>query len=278
MPARDISTPRTGAGLFAAGLLAMALAGSGAHAQEHGPGDPLEPLNRMSHRTGLVLDKAVIGPLARGYVRVTPKFVRTGVSNFLDNLTYPSVILNDFLQGKVEQGFEDTMRFVVNTTFGLFGVLDVASGMGLERHDEDLGQTLAAWGVGEVAYLELPGLGPSSVRDVGEYPLAWQTSLIALADVSGLTIPVAILGLVNARADAEQAIALRNRTALDTYVFTREAYRQRRNYLIFDGEPPEDDDEDLYSAPSRRQEHLLSVLDDGDRMGGGRHRFDLFSR
>ena len=277
MPARDISTPPTATGLFAAGLVAMALAGSGAHAEEHGPGDPLEPVNRASHRVGLVLDKAVIGPVARGYVRVTPKFVRKGVSNFLDNLTYPSVILNDFLQGKVGQGVQDSMRFVVNTTFGLFGFLDVASGMGLERHDEDLGQTLAVWGAGEIAYLELPGLGPSSVRDVGEYPLAWQTSLLVLADVSGLTIPVAVLGMVNARADAEQMIAFRDRSALDTYVFTREAYRQHRNHLIRDGELPEDE-EDLYSAPSRRQEHLLSMLDDGDRMGGGRHRFDLFAR
>ena len=150
------------------GILAMGLAAAsaGALASHDEPGDPLEPANRVSHRIGLFLDRTVLGPAARLYVRVTPGFVRTGVTNFIDNLTYPNVILNDFLQGKVDQGLQDSMRFVVNTTFGLAGFIDVATGFGLEKHEEDLGQTLAVWGVGEIAYLELPGLGPSSVRDV----------------------------------------------------------------------------------------------------------------
>ncbi len=260
-------------------MLAMVLAatGLGAHAAEEPVGDPLEPVNRVTHRANLVLDKAVLGPVARAYVRVTPAFVRTGISNFLDNLTYPNVILNDFLQGKVDQGLQDSMRFVVNTTFGLAGFIDVASGMGLERHDEDLGQTLAVWGVKELAYLELPGLGPNSVRDATNYPLEWQTSLIALADVTGLAIPVAILGAINARANASEAIALRDRAALDTYVFTREAYRRRRDHLIRDGEMPEDDD-DLFSAPSRRQEYLISLMDHPGPTRLGRSSYDLFPR
>ena len=279
MRRRARPAPRAVAALLAAGLFVVVLgvAGAAAHAKASEPGDPLEPANRVSHRVGLLLDRTVLGPVARAYVRFTPSFVRTGISNFIDNLTYPNVIINDFLQGKIDQGLQDSMRFVVNTTFGLVGFIDIASGIGLERHDEDFGQTLAVWGVREIAYLDLPGLGPSSVRDVIDIPVAWQTSLIALADVSGLAVPVVILGLVDARANASGLIAFRDRVALDSYVFTREAYRRRRNHLIMDGEVTEDD-EDFYSAPTRRQEYLLSMLDQRGRMVGGRTPFALFPR
>ena len=280
MPTRRVSPLRARFARVAACFLAvtLGLAGVAAHAQDPEPSDPLERANRVSHRFGLFLDKAVLGPIARAYVRLTPSPVRTGVTNFIDNLTYPNVILNDFLQGKVEQGLKDSVRFVVNTTFGLVGFIDVASGMGLERHEEDFGQTLAVWGVKEIAYLDLPVFGPNSVRDVTNVPLAWQTSLIALADASGLAVPVAVLGLVNTRANASGMIEFRDRVALDSYVFTREAYRRRRNHLIRDGEVSEDE-EDFYSfAPSRRHEYLLSMVDDRGRMGGSPSRFDLFVR
>ena len=280
MPTHRVSPLPARSARLAACFLAVALglAGVAAHAQDPEPGDPLERANRVSHRFGLFLDKAVLGPIARAYVRLTPSPVRTGVTNFIDNLTYPNVILNDFLQGKVEQGFKDSVRFVVNTTFGLIGFIDVASSMGLERHEEDFGQTLAVWGVREIAYLDLPVVGPNSVRDVTNVPIAWQTSLIALADASGLAVPVAVLGLVNSRANASGMIEFREKVALDSYVFTREAYRRRRNHLILDGEVPEDE-EDFYSlAPSRRHEYLLSMMDDRGRMGGSPIRFDPFAR
>ena len=280
MPTRGVSPLPARSARIAACFLAVALGltGVAAHAQEPEPGDPLERANRVSHRIGLFLDKAVLGPIARAYVRVTPSPVRTGVTNFIDNLTYPNVILNDFLQGKVEQGFKDTVRFVVNTTFGLVGFIDVASGMGLERHEEDFGQTLAVWGVREIAYLDLPVFGPNSVRDITNVPIAWQTSLIAVADVSGLAVPVAVLGLVNTRANASGMIEFRDRVALDSYVFTREAYRRRRNHLNTDGEVPEDE-EDFYSfAPSRHHEYLLSMVDGHGRIGGSPSRFDPFAR
>ena len=280
MPARRVSPLPARSTRIAACLLAVALglAGAAAHAREAELGDPLERANRVSHRFGLFLDKAVLGPIARAYVRVTPSPIRTGVTNFIDNLTYPNVILNDFLQGKVEQGFQDSVRFVINTTFGLVGFIDVASGMGLERHDEDFGQTLAVWGVKEIAYLDLPVFGPSSVRDVTNVPIALQTSLIALANASGLVVPVAVLGLVNTRANASGAIEFRDRVALDSYVFTREAYRRRRNHLITDGELTEEE-EDFYSfAPSRRHEYLLSMVDGLGRIGGGQSRLDPFAR
>ena len=258
MATRRTSKTRAVAALLAALLTA---AGPCALAMEREAGDPLETANRASHRLSLLADRAIFGPIARGYMRVTPAPVRVAITNFIDNLTYPNVILNDFLQGKFEQGLQDSMRFVVNTTFGLVGFIDVATPMGLERHDEDLGQTLAVWGMNEVAYLELPFVGPNSVRDVGNIPLAWQTSLIALANVPGLTVPVAVLGAVNTRANLDEMLVMRDRVAVDSYVFTRESYRRRRDYLIRDG-AVSDEDEDLYSIPSRRQEVLLSLVHD----------------
>ena len=281
MPTRRVSLPPACSARIAACFLAvvLGLAGVAAHARDAAPGDPLERANRVSHRFGLFLDKAVLGPDRAG-VRADHPIARPriGVTNFIDNLTYPNVILNDFLQGKVEQGFRDSLRFVVNTTFGLVGFIDVASGMGLERHEEDFGQTLAVWGVKEIAYLDLPVLGPNSVRDVTNVPIAWQTSLVALADASGLAVPVAVLGLVNTRANASGMIEFRDRVALDSYVFTREAWRRRRNHQITDGEVP-DDEEDFYSfAPSRRHEYLLSMVDGRGRMGGRPILFDPFDR
>ena len=275
---RRTSTHRAAAALLAVVLVAASSAASGL---EREPGDPLESANRISHRLTLFVDRILLGPIARGYVRVTPAPVRTGITNFIDNITYPNVILNDFLQGKFEQGLTDSMRFAVNTTFGLVGFIDFASGIGLERHDEDFGQTLAVWGLKEVAYLELPMVGPNSVRDVANIPIAWQTSLIALADVSGLAVPVAILGAVSARANANGLIEMRERVSLDSYVFTRESYRRRRNHLILDGELSEED-EDLYSAPyserGRRQEVLLSILHGPGGAGLGGRRLDAFHR
>ena len=275
--------PRTSTPRPAAALLAVVLAGASfaASGLEHGPDDPLESVNRMSHRFSLIVDRVLLGPIARGYMRVTPAPIRAGITNFIDNITYPNVILNDFLQGKFEQGLTDSMRFVVNTTFGLVGFIDIASGIGLEEHDEDFGQTLAVWGLKEVAYLELPVVGPNSVRDVANLPVAWQTSLIALADLSGLALPVAILGAVNARANANGLIEMRDRVALDSYVFTRESYRRRRSHLILDGGLSEED-EDLYSGAyserAGRQEFLLSVLHDPGGVGLGGRRHDLLHR
>lgn len=210
-----------------------------------GGGDPLEPANRFVHRSNLFFDRKVLGPTARFYVKAAPRPVRKGVSNFLSNLSYPGVILNDFLQGKFEQGVRDTMRFVFNTTFGLGGLIDFSTGVGLERREEDFGQTLGVWGVEEVAYLELPVLGPSSVRDAAGIPVRWWTNLLVLAEAgSGLAVPFAVLNAIDTRAKLESAIETRDRVALDTYVFTREAYRQRRAYLIHDGDPPEGEEED----------------------------------
>ncbi len=204
------------------------------------PGDPLEPMNRTFNEVNDVLDDNILKPLADAYVSVTPQGLRDSVTNFFDNVSYPNVILNDFLQGKILQGFEDSMRLVVNTTLGIGGLFDVATPAGLRAHDEDFGQTLGYWGVGELAYLELPLLGPNSVRDVTDIPVSSQVSLLNFVNDYLISWPLTALNVVNSRANLSSAIALRDRSALDPYVFTREAYRQRRTFLIYDGEPPED--------------------------------------
>ena len=267
---------RAVAAILAAAMISAAPAAHGARGEPNDPGDPndpLEPVNRVSHRVGLFADRVLLGPAAKVYRAVAPRFVERGIANFLDNLTYPNVVLNDLLQGKFGQGIEDSMRFVVNTTFGLGGFIDFASAVGLERHDEDFGQTLARWGVKEVAYLDLAVLGPSSVRDVMDVPVSARTNLVSLANVNGLTLPITVLQAVSARAEADEAIEFRNRNAVDTYVFTREAYRRQREHLIFDGDPP--DDEDAFGiAPDRRRERLLSLLDDAESMGLGGPSFE----
>jgi len=179
--------------------------------------------------------------MARGYTAAVPKPMRTAVSNFYDNATYLNTVLNDFLQGKGSQGFSDLFRFLINTTLGAGGLVDVASSMGLERHDEDFGQTLAVWGSGQGAYIVYPLMGPNSVRNTPDFitatatdPLFWLS--FTLAPV--VTIPVTVLKYVDQRAQLLEASDMRDELALDPYVFTREAWRQNRQYLIYDGNPP----------------------------------------
>jgi phospholipid-binding lipoprotein MlaA len=207
--------------------------------------DPLEPANRAFHAFNDALDDNFLAPIADGYKAITPEPMRQGITNFFDNAAYPNVILNDFLQGKFLQGLEDVMRLVFNSSLGLGGFIDIATGLGLPAHDEDFGQTLGYWGMTEGAYLELPLLGPNSVRDVPDVPVSYFVSLMNFLNSSTLSFPLAALKIVNSRANLSSAIALRDKTALDPYVFTREAYRQRRRFLIYDGDPPDDAFDDL---------------------------------
>ncbi|MAJ91156.1 MAG: hypothetical protein CMF40_03095, partial [Legionellales bacterium] len=131
--------------------------------------DTLEPANRVFFDINESIDKALIKPIAETYVDVTPNFIRTSITNFFDNLAYLNVILNSLLQGKVEQGFSDAMRFVSNTTLGIGGLFDVATTMGFAENNEDFGQTLAVWGVDEGSYLYIPFFGPNTVRDSTDF-------------------------------------------------------------------------------------------------------------
>jgi len=203
--------------------------------------DPIQPVNRVTDKFNDGVDRVTLKPIAQGYTAAVPKPVRTAVSNFYDNATYLNTVLNDFLQGKGGQGFQDLFRFLINSTLGIAGLVDVATPMGLERHEEDFGQTLAVWGVDKGAYLVIPFLGPNSVRDAPDFitstatdPLFWAS--LAIAPV--VTIPLTVLKYVDKRAQLLDASDMRDELALDPYVFTREAWRQNREYNIHDGNPP----------------------------------------
>src|SRR5688572_26977733 len=147
-------------------LLLTLLAAGCAHSPAYDPQDPLEKVNRAVFGFNEKADQYVLKPVAKGYDKITPQPVRRGIANFFDNLFYPTVIVNDLLQAKLKQGAFDLGRFVVNTTVGVVGIFDVATGWGMEKHEEDFGQTLGYWGVGPGWYLMLPLLGPSDNRDL----------------------------------------------------------------------------------------------------------------
>jgi phospholipid-binding lipoprotein MlaA len=202
--------------------------------------DPLQGINRPIYNFNDGLDRYVMRPIAEGYVAVTPKPVRTGVTNFFDNLTYLNVILNDILQAKFEQALNDMARMFINSTVGIGGLFDPASSVGLVKNNEDLGQTFGVWGAGEGAYLVLPLFGPNSVRDAPN--LASSAALNPLTYfATAIAAPVTAVNLVNTRANLLDASRFVDDAALDPYAFTREAYRQHRTALIYDGNPPVED-------------------------------------
>ncbi len=209
--------------------------------------DPIEPANRVSDTINDGIDRISLKPAALGYTAIVPKPMRLAVTNFYDNSTYLNTVLNDFLQGKGGQGAQDFLRFLINSTLGIGGLVDVASSMGLERHREDFGQTLATWGFSQGAYLVYPLLGPNSVRDTPDIltatatdPLFWAGFVLA----PYITIPVAVLKYIDERSLLLEASDMRDELALDPYVFTREAWRQNREYMIYDGHPPTPDTSD----------------------------------
>jgi phospholipid-binding lipoprotein MlaA len=205
--------------------------------------DPWEGFNRAIYRFNDVADRYLLKPVAKGYKAVTPEVVRTGVTNFFTNLRSPIVILNDVLQGKIKQAGGDTVRFVVNSTVGVAGLVDVAVRINLPLHDEDFGQTLGVWGVPSGPYLVLPFFGPSSVRDgVGfgvdaaanprRYLINNEADLILLG-----------VDVVNSRASL---LDLESIIQGDRYLFIRDLYLQRREFAVKDGQvddPFLDDDD-----------------------------------
>jgi phospholipid-binding lipoprotein MlaA len=193
------------------------------------PADPYEGFNRSMYGFNMGLDKYILKPIADGYSFITPDFMQTGVTNFFNNLKGINVVLNDILQGKLEQSAADTGRFLTNSTVGVLGLFDVATHLGLEQNVEDFGQTLAVWGVGQGPYLVLPVLGPTTVRDGGAI-------IFDKAANPGTYVPgTGIIEGINDRANAEGALNFINEAALDPYVFTRESFLQYRSNLINDG-------------------------------------------
>lgn len=205
--------------------------------------DPLEGFNRAMFSFNEGADKVVLKPLAKGYRAVTPDPVEKGFSNVFSNLLEVRNVANDILQWKWGQAVNDTGRFLVNSTIGVVGLFDVADGMGLEKSQgEDFGQTLGAWGVGSGAYIVLPLLGPSTVRDGSMMPL------------NSLAHPVSHIDHVPTRNSARGTEIIINRAALldaekmisgDRYSFIRDAYLQRRQFLVNDGEVEDNFGDDL---------------------------------
>ncbi|MFK8051778.1 MAG: VacJ family lipoprotein [Woeseiaceae bacterium] len=224
-------------------LLAAILTSGCATTGSTGTGeDTFEGYNRAMTSFNNGADRVLLKPLARGYRAVTPDVLERGVSNFFSNLGTTSDILNNLLQGKPLDALSDTGRLVVNSTIGIGGLFDVASKSGMPAHNEDFSQTLATWGVPSGPYVVLPFLGPSTVRGVVGLPVDRATSLIEHLDDSGTEDKLTILQIVSIRASLLSLDDQIN-AANDPYIFVREAYLQRRNYLVYDGEPPLEEDD-----------------------------------
>jgi len=200
--------------------------------------DPLEPFNRGVYQFNDSVDKAVIKPVAQGYTEVLPQPVRTGIANFFSNLDDVLVLLNDLLQFKLTQAVSDLNRIVWNTTLGIGGLFDVSSKLGLEKHNEDFGQTLGYWGVGDGPYLVLPILGPSNLRDTAGRVVDWQFDLVTNYHDVPVRNSATVVRLEDTRSRLLQTDKILDEAAIDPYVFVRDAYLQRRRSLVYDGNPP----------------------------------------
>lgn len=231
--------------LFASLLLAGCASPSGAK----NPKDPFEGFNRGVYRFNDTMDRAVLKPVAEGYNKVTPKPAKNMLHNFFSNLDDVVVTFNDLLQLKFAQAAADGTRVIINSTFGVFGLLNVAER--LEKHNEDLGQTMGYWGVSSGPYIVLPFLGPSSVRDgIGLYGDTYIGPISNHDDVA-LRNQLYLVKFIELRASLLDTEKVVDDTMLDRYSFIRDAYLMRRQSLVYDGDPPREkyDDEEDDSAP-----------------------------
>ena len=242
-------------------VLAVALLVSGCASRPANPDDPLEGFNRAMYGFNDRVDRAVLKPAAEIYEAVTPSPVRTGVGNFFSNLGDVWIGANNILQGKVADGLSDWMRVALNSTFGLAGLLDIATEAGLPKHDEDFGQTLAVWGVGEGPYVVVPFFGPRTLRDAAAIPVnmyendVWGIDHVRTRNsMVGLRLTHQRLRLLGLDQTLETATT-------DPYAYVRDFYLQQRRYKVFDGNVPVgyddedwmDDDEDAPAfVPSGR--------------------------
>ena len=210
---------------------------------QRAPQDPWESWNRGVYRVNDKLDRAIAKPVARTYVRVVPHPIRTGVSNFFANLGTPTVMINDALQGKFLAAVNDLGRFVLNSTVGLGGLLDPASPAGLDRNNEDFGQTLGHWGVHSGPFVELPLLGPSDLRDGPARLVDTYTNPHQYIRNSGVKWGLYGVALVDTRANL-LSLDETLKNVYDPYAFVRDAYLQRRAYLVSDGKVSDETLED----------------------------------
>ena len=230
-------TPHHRMPLWAAATAAMLVAAGAAQAQN--ANDPLEGWNRAVFGFNEGLDATVLKPVATGYKTVVPELVRNGVSNVFSNIGDGWSAINQLLQGKPVAAAQMTMRVATNTLFGIAGLFDVASDLGIERQQEDFGQTLGRWGLPAGPYFVLPLLGPSSLRDTAALPIDLQWRPAALSNDSATRIGLSTLQLIDVRANLLGASRIVDDIALDKYVFVRDGYLSRRRSLVYDGDPPD---------------------------------------
>ncbi|MDP1680308.1 MAG: VacJ family lipoprotein [Burkholderiales bacterium] len=233
-------------------LLGIVIALSGC-ATNGDPRDPLEPLNRGIYQFNDTVDKAVMKPVAQGYKAVLPNPVRTGVGNFFSNIDDALIAVNNLLQFKFSQAASDVARLIANTTFGIGGLFDVATSFGLEKHNEDFGQTLGYWGIGDGPFLMLPLLGPSNVRDTVGLVAYYKLDPVLNLNHIPTRNTLGALRVIDRRARLLDAEKVLDEAALDPYTFLRDAYIQQRRSLIYDGNPPREQLEDE-PAPVKKAE------------------------
>ena len=198
----------------------------------HSEVDPFENINQVTHKINDTLDEEFASPIARAYVNFMPDKLELGVSNFVANYEDINNGLNNILQGKIKDGFSDIGRLLINSTIGVLGFVDVASKIGLEKHDEDFGQTLASWGIKSGPYIVLPLLGPSSLRDtVAQIPDAFLGGLFFI-NHERTSCELTLLDLLETRA---RYLGMESLVIGDEYLFYRDAYFQNREYEISDG-------------------------------------------
>jgi len=212
-------------------------AGVATHAAEY---DPWEPVNLRVHAFNEYVDSRILRPVANSYVRVVPRFARRGVNNFFSNIGDVTILANNLLQFKFEDAASDTGRLLLNTTIGVGGLFDVATGAGFEKNDEDFGQTLGRWGVSPGPYVVLPFFGPSTLRDSIGLGVDTYTNPLNQQDEIRLRNVAFVIQQLDRRVSA---LALDSMMSGDTYIFTREAYLQQREYLVTDGEINDDWDD-----------------------------------
>lgn len=209
--------------------------------EQRSENDPWEPLNRPIYNVNTAFDKVTLKPLAKGYQKVLPGPIRTGVRNFMSNLVTPRSIINNFLQGKPARGFSELGRFAFNSTLGVAGLFDVATAGGLEAHREDFGQTAAVWGIPPGPYVVLPFFGPQTLRNAVLLPIDIASTPLYHYDNSSVRDKLYILRAIELR---ERLFAFDKilEDSKDHYITIRESYLQNREFEVYDGDPPEDDE------------------------------------
>ena len=233
--------------LLALTVLLSACAGTTADDGDEAPVraeyDPLEPLNRSLYSINDAVDRVTLKPIARGYKAVVPEFARRGVTNFSRNLFTPRSALNNFLQGKPGPGFSELGRFIINSTLGIGGLIDVATAQGMPEYDEDFGQTFAVWGIPEGPYLFVPILGPNTLLDAVSTPLNIVADPLYHYDNSSVRDKVYGLRTIDLRMRLLTAETLLE-DSKDPYLTLRESYLQNRRFQVYDGNPPSTEEED----------------------------------